>query len=311
MALAIAPGSGAVYIAGDTYGGGLPFTSGGAQSSVTGTDHAFVARFDPTLATAQVTYVSGSTGTMLFEDYERSGALGIHPLSGEVYVAGLSRSNDHPAVGGGAQATKNGFQDAFVTRLSPDLTTFLQSTYFGGNDRDGSRGLGFDPTSGEVYLIGHTTSTTLPGVSCGSQTNLRGLEDGFVARFNQALTHRSGATYFGGSRAENPLAGTVHPTSGEVYAVGATNSADFPATTGGANPVAGAVEAFAIRLTLVIPGDCDGDGTVSISELITGVSIAVGTSPVSVCPPFDGDGSGTVSIAELVRAVNIALSGCP
>ena len=57
-------------------------------------------------------------------------------------------------------------------------------------------------------------------------------------------------------------------------------------------------------------GDCDGNGSVSINELITGVTIALGQATVSACPVFDADGDGTVSISELVAAVNGALDGC-
>lgn len=58
------------------------------------------------------------------------------------------------------------------------------------------------------------------------------------------------------------------------------------------------------------PGDCNGDGQVSISELIRGVNIALGLAEAPACPILDGDGDDRVSIAELVRAVNRALSGC-
>ncbi|MBX3028479.1 hypothetical protein KF840_26595 [bacterium] len=57
-------------------------------------------------------------------------------------------------------------------------------------------------------------------------------------------------------------------------------------------------------------GDCNGDGTVAINELITGVNIALGSSPVSACPSFDGNGDGTVAINELIAAVNNALGSC-
>jgi cysteine-rich repeat protein len=58
-------------------------------------------------------------------------------------------------------------------------------------------------------------------------------------------------------------------------------------------------------------GDCNGDGTVAINELITGVNIALGSTPVSSCPSFDVSGDGTVAINELIAAVNNALNGCP
>jgi len=57
------------------------------------------------------------------------------------------------------------------------------------------------------------------------------------------------------------------------------------------------------------PGDCDGDGTVSIAELIRGVNLALG-SPEEDCSAFDLDGNGTVTVNELIAAVRAALDGC-
>ena len=57
-------------------------------------------------------------------------------------------------------------------------------------------------------------------------------------------------------------------------------------------------------------GDCNGDGAVTINELITGVTIALGTQPLAACPGFDTSGDGQVAINELVAAVNHALAGC-
>ena len=59
------------------------------------------------------------------------------------------------------------------------------------------------------------------------------------------------------------------------------------------------------------PGDCSGDGTVRVEELIVGVRIALGESAAAACPAFDANGDGSVAIDELVRAVTNALSGCP
>jgi DNA-binding beta-propeller fold protein YncE len=58
-------------------------------------------------------------------------------------------------------------------------------------------------------------------------------------------------------------------------------------------------------------GDCNGNGTVAINELIVGVNIALGNSPVSACAAFDANGNGAVTINELIAAVNAALNGCP
>lgn len=58
-------------------------------------------------------------------------------------------------------------------------------------------------------------------------------------------------------------------------------------------------------------GDCDGNTTVSVNELITMVNIALGAAPVSTCTAGDLDSSGTIEINEIITAVNNALNGCP
>jgi len=57
-------------------------------------------------------------------------------------------------------------------------------------------------------------------------------------------------------------------------------------------------------------GDCDGDGAVSVSELIRGVNIALDLAALESCASFDVDGNGQVSVGELIQSVNDALSSC-
>jgi len=56
-------------------------------------------------------------------------------------------------------------------------------------------------------------------------------------------------------------------------------------------------------------GDCNGDGTVSIGELVILVNIALGNLQSSACPA--GIPAGTsVDVGFIIRAVNYALSTC-
>jgi DNA-binding beta-propeller fold protein YncE len=57
-------------------------------------------------------------------------------------------------------------------------------------------------------------------------------------------------------------------------------------------------------------GDCNGDGTVSIAELLGGVNISLEAFATEHCVAFDRDGDGRVSVDELVDAVANALQGC-
>ena len=57
-------------------------------------------------------------------------------------------------------------------------------------------------------------------------------------------------------------------------------------------------------------GDCDGDGTVGVDELVRGVSIALGVLPLEACAAVDTNGSTSVTIDELIGALDRALRGC-
>ncbi len=57
-------------------------------------------------------------------------------------------------------------------------------------------------------------------------------------------------------------------------------------------------------------GDCDGDGRVTVGELIRAVAIALGRTPLRECTPVDSDADDNVAIAELVGAVRNALQSC-
>lgn len=58
------------------------------------------------------------------------------------------------------------------------------------------------------------------------------------------------------------------------------------------------------------PGDCNGDGQVTVDELVLAVSIALGDIPLANCPAADLSGENQITVDELVAAVNAALNGC-
>jgi hypothetical protein len=57
----------------------------------------------------------------------------------------------------------------------------------------------------------------------------------------------------------------------------------------------------------VCPGDCSGDGLVTVDEIVVAVNIALGTFPLGECPAY----AGMPGIADLVKAVVSSLEGCP
>jgi hypothetical protein len=89
-------------------------------------------------------------------------------------------------------------------------------------------------------------------------------------------------------------------------------------TLGGAAPLApaaappdqNAVSIAGPALSVACPGDCSGDLAVTIDEVLLGVNIALGATPVAACQEMDSGGNGSVEIDELLQAVNAALIGC-
>jgi len=63
------------------------------------------------------------------------------------------------------------------------------------------------------------------------------------------------------------------------------------------------------RFITVVVGDCNGDGAVSIEELVFAVGLALQQVPALDCRAVDRDGDLRVGIAELVAAVRHAIDG--
>lgn len=58
-------------------------------------------------------------------------------------------------------------------------------------------------------------------------------------------------------------------------------------------------------------GDCNGEDEVTVDEIITGVSVALGNTAVETCYALDANDDAEVTVDEIITAVNHALNGCP
>ena len=54
--------------------------------------------------------------------------------------------------------------------------------------------------------------------------------------------------------------------------------------------------------------DCDGDGRITINEIILGVNMALNTQPLDQCPTFDRNFDEQINVDELVGAIVAMLS---
>jgi len=234
-ALAIDSG-GSVLVAGSTDSTNFPGTAGAAQvANGGGTFDAFVARLSSDLATlVRATYLGGS-------DFDQAYSL-ILDASGNVFVAGESSSINFPGTIGGAQPANGstsgfGISDAFVARLSDNLTNLVQATYLGGRSADRVDALALD-AGGDLLVAGGTISNDLPATAGNAQPALGGQFDAFVARLSSNLATLMQATYLGGIATEGANALKLD-ASGNVLVAGSTNSSNFPGTSGGAQPAYG------------------------------------------------------------------------
>lgn len=57
-------------------------------------------------------------------------------------------------------------------------------------------------------------------------------------------------------------------------------------------------------------GDCNDDRAVTVDELVLLVNVALGREPLEVCPTGDLDGDGSLTVNEIIVAVLSALEGC-
>lgn len=179
----------------------------------------------------------------------------ITQTAGDVYIAGYTQSTSgFPGISGGADMTQAD-GEGFVVRFNNTLTSLIQATYVGGLGFDQVQTLAINQTTREVYVGGWTTTATnFPGnptTTGADKTQVA--QEGFVGRFNPALTSIPQATFLGGNGNDAVNALAINQTNGEVYAGGVTdNTLNFPGNptiTGADKTVAGLSEGFVSRLT--------------------------------------------------------------
>jgi hypothetical protein len=145
-------------------------------------------------------------------------------LPNGVLVGGSTQSIDFPRTTGGLL----GGEDGFVAVLSPNATQLLMSTQVGGSGDDSVRGVALGD-SGDLIAAGKTNSPDLP-VTPNVFGTLNGGADGFMLRLDPAGAIGA-CTYLGGTGSDEILA-LARSKSGDIFATGWTDSADFPTTPG-------------------------------------------------------------------------------
>lgn len=231
---------GMVYIAGATKSTNFPTTPGAFQESNNGGYlDAFVAKMNPEDGTLVYTTYLGGSGI------DRAFGLAVD-TSGAAYIAGATSPNwslTFPTTSGVLDNEANN-DDGFLTKISPDGSSLIYSTYLGGSSYDWAAGVAVDE-NGYAYVVGGTHSDDFPKPGNGFDQTLNGNEDVFVTKINITASEMEYFTYIGGSGRDVPN-GITLDNYGALYVTGETGSSDFP--HGIASSFGGGQDAFVSKV---------------------------------------------------------------
>jgi hypothetical protein len=214
--------------------------------------------------------------------------------SGNVYVTGFTSSCDFPTTTGAAHPQCHGGDDAFLAKLNAEGTALVYSTYLGGSGFDRGAALDVDD-SGCAYVTGKTTSFDFPVTNSAFQRGLRGLEDAFVAKFNQSGSMLVYASYLGGSSNLDVANDVVVDSEGQAHVTGGTASTDFPVTAGALQRSFGGGDSF-LGDAFVTKIDASG------SQLL--MSTYLGGADGDEARAIAVDSPGNLYVAGITRSTN-------
>jgi hypothetical protein len=235
---------GNAFVAGATDSADFPVTPGAFKTTCpsckAGSSNAFVLKLNASGSSLLYSTYLGGTGN---SGGNGDGALAIAiDSTGDAFVTGYALSNDFPLSTGALQTSckscSGGTAVSFVTKISPDGSSYFYSTFLGGSNLygDGATGdiansIAVD-ASGDVFVAGEAHTFDFP-VTTGAFQTSRGLAGslGFVAKINGDATALVYATYLGGST-NGSISSLAIDASGNAYVAGNTSSPDFPSTQG-------------------------------------------------------------------------------
>jgi hypothetical protein len=204
----------------------------------------FIAKISPTMGSlGWATYIGGlATDVVEFVQVDANGS---------VYAAGDTESGDFPVTNGSFQLVNEGVTDTFILRMASNGSILEYSTMVGGDDREYCEGFVVDD-QGRALVVGSTISTNYPTMAGVQQEQKAGQFDTFIFRLTYDGSRSLYSTYLGGPNWD--LAnGLAVDSGGDVYIVGATDSINYPTTTGAFQEVhGGRVDVFVTRIDLFL-----------------------------------------------------------
>jgi hypothetical protein len=149
--------------------------------------------------------------------------------SGNVYITGNTNSTSGIATSGAYQTIYGDSDDAFLVKFNSSGKR-IWGTYYGGSRNEGASSVNNDD-SGNVFVLGVTSSTSGIATAGAYQTSNAGSFDIFLAKFSCSTGKRLWGTYYGGKNFEQGF-GVSSDAMGNVYITGRTYSTSGIATAG-------------------------------------------------------------------------------
>lgn len=289
---------GRVAIFGTSSSATFPVTANAYDSTLGGPGDTILALFDLTLPPAQqivyATYFGGNAGdTAPAMQIDRNGAF---------CICGHTFSTDF-SVTANAFDTTFATQDAYFARLDPSLAPANQltySTFVGGTAAESATSLLVD-AAGVITMSGGTTSTDFPVTDGAFQaTNGGGFQDTWVVRIDPARPPAEQllySTYLGGDGLESLFCLAMEEMGG-VWAVGFTQSTNFPTTPNGVGGSPnGANDAFVAHLDMLPTGvsaygssspGCNGPIVASVTSMPRVGNMHFAMTCTNMTPPAIG-----------------------
>lgn len=219
-----------VVIAGSTYSYDFPTTTGANDEDYNYGWDVFISKFDNKLGKLiSSTFFGGINDDLTAKIFKDT--------SGNIFVTGITNSNDLPITSTQYNKTYNGGIDIFIAKFDSTLSTLLGMTYIGGGGDDNVRGMSGDE-AGDIFITGVTTSNNFP-VNGAYQNTYKGNSDIFISKISDKLDTLIASTFFGGLNYDEAN-GIAIDLSGNVFITGSTLSADLKTTSGSYNPSFGA-----------------------------------------------------------------------
>src|SRR5829696_3213458 len=219
--LGIAVRDGNAYVTGFTSTVNYPTTPGAYDRTYNSSTDAFVTKLNASgSALVYSTFLGGT-------NHDEGLGIAVDGTD-RVYVTGVTRSVDYPTTSSALDTTKNGFSDAFVTKLNASGSALAYSTFLGGTSDDAGRGIAV--REGRAYVTGDTFSADYPTTPGAFDTTHNGNSDAFVTKLNASGSGLVYSTFLGGTSYE--IGAGIAVQDGMAYVTGQTESADFPTTPG-------------------------------------------------------------------------------